>query len=299
MSTSDERDHTAEPIGSPRERVMGFWDHLNELRGTIIKSVIVFVLFAALIGYNLRDFNTLLMWPFHTVALEYPQLVIELGTGSMMEPFNIIIQMCLFGGLMLSAPFVLFFAGQFVAPALTAKEMKAVLPLCTSAFFLFVGGAAFGFFLLVPSAVRVTIEINQTFGWAFRWNVDSYYTMLIRLVLGVGATFEFPLLIVLLVWLGIVNTAFLRKYRRHAIVAIFVVAALVTPSTEPLSQTLLAAPLIALYEIAILVATRVEKHRDRSAGAVMLALLALLPAMRRRAPSGNLAIGRPRAGASA
>jgi sec-independent protein translocase protein TatC len=292
VSTSDhdDRDNTAEPAGSPRERVMGFWDHLNELRGTLIKSATVFVLFAALIGYNLRDFNTLLMWPFNTVALEYPKLVIELGTGSMMEPFNIILQMCFFGALMLSAPFVLFFIGQFVAPALTEREMRAVLPMCISAFALFVGGAAFGFFLLVPSAVRVTIEINQAFGWAFRWNVDSYYTMVVRLVLGVGAVFEFPLVIVLLVWLGIVDTAFLRKYRRHAIVAIFVVAAIVTPSTEPLGQTLLAAPLIALYEIAILVSARLEKRRDRTAGAVWLALLALLPVARaRRAARKRLA----------
>jgi sec-independent protein translocase protein TatC len=292
VSTSDDRDDNAEQASSPRERVMGFWDHLNELRGTIIKSTIVFVFFAALIGYYLTEFNTLLMWPFNTVALEYPKLVIELGTGSMMGPFNIIIQMCLLGGLMLSAPFVLFFIGQFVAPALTEKEMKAVLPLCVSAFCLFVAGAAFGFFLLLPSAVRVTIQINQSFGWAFRWNVDSYYTMLTRLVLGVGATFQFPLVIVLLVWLGIVNTAFLRKYRRHAIVAIFIVAALITPSTEPLSQTLLAAPLIVLYEIAIFVAARVEARRDRHAGAVLLALLALLPASRRRSAPGKLPLRR-------
>jgi sec-independent protein translocase protein TatC len=104
--------------------------------------------------------------------------------------------------------------------------------------------------------------------------------MLIRLVLGVGAVFQFPLVIVLLVWLGIVDTAFLRKYRRHAIVAIFVLAAIVTPSTDPLSQTLLAAPLVALYEVSIFVAARVEKRRDRSAGAVWLALLALLPIAR-------------------
>src|SRR5262245_11835474 len=107
---------------------MGFWDHLNELRGTIIKSVTVFLIFAALIGYYLTEFNRILMWPFHSVVLEYPKLVIELGTGSMMEPFNVIIQICLLGGLLLAAPFILFFVGQFVAPALTARESRAVLP---------------------------------------------------------------------------------------------------------------------------------------------------------------------------
>ncbi len=261
---------------------MGFWDHLDELRGTIVKSVIVFVLFAGVIGYYLTEFNRVLMWPLQTVAREYPGVAIELGTGAMMEGFNVVVQMCLFGGLMLSTPFILFFIGQFVTPALTRRELRAVLPMCVSAFGLFLAGAAFGFFLLAPSAVRVTIEINQSFGWQFRWNVESYYTTVTRLVLGVGATFQFPLVIVLLVWLGLTSTASLRKFRRHAIVAIFIVAAIVTPSAEPLSQILLAMPLVALYELAILVAVRVERYRERSGGAILLALIALLPAVTAR-----------------
>jgi sec-independent protein translocase protein TatC len=85
--------------------------------------------------------------------------------------------------------------------------------------------------------------------------------MLSWLVLGVGATFEFPLVIVLLVWMGIMTTAFLRKYRRHAIVVIFILAAIVTPTPDPIVQSMFAAPLYGLYEIAILVSTRVEKKR--------------------------------------
>ena len=98
-----------------------------------------------------------------------------------------------------------------------------------------------------------------------------------KLGLGVGATFQFPLLILLLVWLGIVNTAFLRKYRRHVIVLIFVGAAILTPSTDPFNQVLVAAPLYVLYEIALLISSRMEKRRERSGGAVLIALLALWP----------------------
>jgi sec-independent protein translocase protein TatC len=134
----------------------------------------------------------------------------------------------------------------------------------------------------MPGAVRVMIEINQGFDWAFRWTVGSYYQMLNRLVLGVGAAFQFPLVIVVLSWLGLVSAAGLRKYRRHAIVAIFIIAAVVTPSTEPLSQTMLAAPLYLLFEIAIVLASRVEKRRQRPSAVVVIALLALLP--RRREP---------------
>lgn len=240
---------------------MGFWEHLEELRGTIVKSVIVFILFAAGIGYFLKEFNQTLLWPLKRVEAENAVLLSELGTISPMEVFTVIITMCVFGGLMLASPFILFFVGQFVAPALTEREMKAVLPLCISAMFLFLFGAAFGFFLLVPSTIEVSLKFNEMLGFTTRWTPGAYYSMLSWLVLGVGASFEFPLVIVLLVWMGVMTTAFLRKYRRHAIVVIFVIAAIVTPTPDPIVQTFFAAPLYALYEIAIIVSARVEKKR--------------------------------------
>ena len=266
---SDHDEHSADlskspdatPAISPRERAMGFWEHLEELRGTIVKSLIVFIIFAALIGYFATEFNRVLLWPLHFVAKDYPDLSTKLGTLSIMEVFNMIIQLCVFGGLMLAAPFILFFVGQFVAPALTEREMKAVLPLCISAMVLFLIGAAFSFFLLMPSTIRVAIELNNAFELENRWTAGNYFNTLTWLVLGAGGVFEFPLIIVLLVWLGIMTTAFLRKYRRHAIVVIFIISAIVTPTPDPFTQTLFAGPLYALYEIAILVSTRVEKKR--------------------------------------
>lgn len=245
----------------PHEKPMGFWEHLEELRGTIIKSVVTFAIFAGLIGYFITDFNHVLKWPLLQVQADYPQVPIDLGTTTIMEVFNMIIQMCLLGGLMLAAPFILFFIGQFVAPALTPREMKAVLPMCVAAFFLFLAGATFSFFLLVPSTLRVAVQLNNTFELVFRWTAGSYYSTLTWLVLGVGAAFQFPLIIILLVWLGMMTTAFLRKYRRHAIVVIFIIAALVTPTPDPFTQCIFAAPLYGLYEIAILVAARIEKRR--------------------------------------
>lgn len=242
---------------------MGFWDHLEELRGTIIKSVVVFIVFAVLIGIFMKEFNHELMRPFYMAVAEFPGLNVKLGTSSIMEGFNMIIQMCVLGGLTCSAPFILFFIGQFVAPALSEKELKAVLPMCASAFVLFLMGAAFAFFLLVPSTVRMAIEINTGFDLEFRWTVGSYYSILTWLVLGVGASFEFPLVIVLLVWLGVMTTEFLRKYRRHAIVVIFIIAAVVTPTPDPFVQTMFAAPLYVLYEIAIIASSRIEKRKKK------------------------------------
>jgi sec-independent protein translocase protein TatC len=258
----DDPEVTTDPVPPPREKPMGFWDHLDELRGTLIKSGIVFIIFACIIGYFMTQFNDVLLWPLNKVKAEYPAVVIDLGTTTIMEGFNVVIQMCILGGLVLSAPFILFFVGQFVAPALTEKELKAVMPLCVSAFFLFLLGASFSFFLLVPSTVRVSVQINQMFGYALRWTPGSYFSLLTWLVLGVGGAFEFPLVIILLVWLGVMTTAFLRKYRRHAIVAIFIIAAIVTPTPDPITQTIFAIPLYVLYEVAIIASSRVERRRE-------------------------------------
>lgn len=249
------------PATTIREKAMGFWDHLEELRGTIIKSVVTFVVFATVVGIFINEFNEALMWPLFKVKDEFPNLVIELGTQSPMEVFNMLIQMCLLGGLVMAAPFILFFIAQFVAPALTEKETKVILPVCVSALFLFLAGAAFSFLVLVPNTVRVAIQLNDAFHLTFRWTVGSYYNMLMWLVLGTGAAFEFPLVLIVLVWIGILTTAFMRKYRRHAFVLIFIIAAIITPTPDPINQTFFALPLYVLYEIAILVSSRIEKRR--------------------------------------
>ncbi len=148
-----------------------------------------------------------------------------------------------------------------MAPALTEKEMKAVVPLALVATFLFLSGCVFSYFLLMPSTLRMAIESNNYFGFGMNWSAGSYYSTFMWLVFGVGVSFEFPLLIVLLVWLGILSVAFLRKYRRHAIVLIFFIAAVVTPTPDPFTQTIFAAPLYLLYEAAIIASARVEKRR--------------------------------------
>jgi len=102
-------------------------------------------------------------------------------------------------------------------------------------------------------------------GFAMRWTPGSYYSLLTWLVLGVGAAFEFPLLIVLLVYMGVLQVSTLRHYRRHAIVAIFIIAAVVTPTPDPVTQCLFAIPLYILFELAVLVGGRIEKRRKLKA----------------------------------
>lgn len=245
----------------PGEKPMGFFDHLEELRWTLMKSVVVYVAFAVVIGVYLREFNDLLLWPLNNVKGDFPKLAMDLSTTSVMESFSIVIQLCCFGALLPASPFVFFFIGQFVGPALTKKEKRLVVPGCLAVLVLFILGAAFGYFLLMTTTIKSAAQLNEYFGFATRWTPASYYSLLSWLVIGVGASFEFPLVIVLLIYMGVMKVEFLRKYRRHAIVVIFIIAAVVTPTPDPFTQTLFAAPLYVLFELSIFVGARVQKRR--------------------------------------
>lgn len=245
----------------PAEKPMGFFDHLEELRWTLMKCAIVYVVFAVAIGVYLKEFNDVLLWPLDSVKANFPKLTMDLSTTSVMESFSIVVQLCCFGALLPASPFAFFFVGQFVAPALTKKEKRLVIPVCLSVLVLFVAGAAFGFFLLMPTTINSAAQLNEYFGFATRWTPGSYYGLLSWLVIGVGASFQFPLVIVLLVYMGVMTVDFLRKYRRHAIVAIFIIAAVVTPTPDPFTQTMFAAPLYVLFELSILVGSCVQKRR--------------------------------------
>ena len=245
----------------PAGKAMSFWGHLNELRGVLFRCALTFLIAGVIVAIYSDAFYDVLSWPLNHVRQEYPQLPFTLGINSPMEAFNVYMQFCIVGGLIIAAPFILYFIGQFIGPALTARERRSVLPFMASALFLFLGGCVFSFFFLVTSALRVSIELSTQFHWDPRWTVGSYFSLVSWLVIGVGLSFEFPLVIVLLIHFGIMTTAFLRKYRRHAIVVIFIIAAVVTPTGDPVTMTIFAAPLYVLYEAAILAGRRVEKRR--------------------------------------
>lgn len=244
---------------------MGFLGHLEELRWTLVKCAVVFAIFVTIIAYQLDRASELLTWPLHQVQSEFPKLKNDLVTNSPMSVFSVIIDICLMGGVVLSLPFWLFFLGQFVAPALTKKEMKVIVPTGLTAIFLFLMGTAFGYFLLTPSTIRVAFELNEMLGYSVMWTADRYYSLLMWMTLGMGAAFEFPLLVVLAVYMGLIEVATLRKFRRHAIVVIFIIAAIITPTPDPLNQCLFALPLIVMYEIAIWVSAAIGKRRDQVA----------------------------------
>lgn len=242
-------------------KTMGFLGHLEELRWTLIKCAVVFAIFVTVIAYQLDRATEILNWPLQQVQGEFPKLKNDLVTNSPMSVFSAVIDICLMGGVITSLPFWLFFLGQFVAPALTKKEMKVIVPTGFAALLLFTMGTAFGYFFLTPSTIRVAFELNQLMGYTVMWAADRYYSLLLWMTLGMGAAFEFPLLVVLAVYMGLIEVATLRKYRRHAIVIIFIIAAVITPTPDPINQCLFALPLIILYELAIWVSAAIGRRR--------------------------------------
>ena len=241
---------------------MGFLDHLEELRWTIGKSLIVFAVIFVLMAVFLKDVSQVLNWPLNRAfanAGEQSGLV----TTSPMAVFSVYLQVCFLGGLFGSLPFVLYFLGRFVAPALNEREARVLLPACIVSFILFIAGGLFAYLVLVPSAIRVSVYFNALLGFELIWSADRYYGLLVWMVLGMGAAFQFPMVIQILVYLGIVDVPKLKSIRRIMIVVFFVISAIITPTPDPLTQTMVAGPMIILYEVSIYVAGRVARARER------------------------------------
>ncbi len=249
----------------PEEKPMGFFQHLEELRWTLVKCAVVYAIFAGVIGYYLKEFNSYLLWPWQQVQAARPDLHLALQPLKIFEVYGLIFQVCIMGALAPAAPFMIYFVARFVAPALTSKELRMIVPGGLAAMMLFLLGAALGFFVLVPKSILVAIELNELMGFTVdRFTQESYYSALVWLVGGVGLAFEFPLLVVLLVYLRVMSVAFLRKYRRHAAVVIMIIAAVITPTQDPVTLGIFAAPLYFLYEIAIMVGALIEKKRAKT-----------------------------------
>lgn len=241
--------------GEQGEKVMGFLDHLEELRLTLFKCVVAFVVAAVVIGYFFDEVKSLLDWPLNIGRDRsgHPE-VVKMTTSTLMAPFSVYISVGFLGAISLSMPFILIFFGQFISPALTPKEKRLLLPAGIAALFLFIAGGAFAFFLLLPSVVDVSITANVDLGSTLLLTLDSWYSTVAWMVLGLGAAFQFPMIIQILVFLGIMEVATLRKWRRVAMIICMIAAALITPTPDPFNMLICTAPLYLLYEAAIIVA---------------------------------------------
>jgi sec-independent protein translocase protein TatC len=257
----------AAPGAEETSSEMSFLDHLEELRWRVIKTLIGVIAGAILCGVFIDWLmDGVLLQPIADANASLPPGRDPIRLQNL-KPFGqvfLYMQVALAGGVVVSIPWVLYQLWAFIAPGLLPRERKYIRWIVFFSSFCFLGGVAFAYFVMLPAALR----FFAGFGSAAIENniaVNEYMSFIISVMLAAGIVFELPMVSWFLSQLGILTPAFMRRYRRHALVAIVVLAALLTPGTDPVSQVLLAIPLFLLYEISIGVSALVWRSRRRRA----------------------------------
>ncbi|MEP7218698.1 MAG: twin-arginine translocase subunit TatC [Bacteroidota bacterium] len=233
---------------------MGFFDHLEELRGRIIKSLVALVLTSTICGIFLNFImEKIVLGPAN-------KLGIELQNIQAMGQITLSIQVALISGLILSIPLILIQFWGFIKPGLYESERKNVGLIATGTILCFMVGICFAYFVMIPTSLGFAVGFKYH-GIENRISIESYFSFVLGFILACGVVFEMPMLSYALARFGVVTPQFLRRYWRHAVVVILVAAAIITPTPDPFNQLLLAVPLYGLYEISILVAKFAYRKR--------------------------------------
>lgn len=265
----------------PYEKNMGFFDHIDELRKRLFRVAVV-MLIGTVIGFIFVEelFEVIVLSPFSSDFFGYrffckaghvlmnsdalcwtpPQLVMQsqLIQGQFVSAFKIAFVV----GFVAAFPYIIYQIWSFIRPALSQKEIQKTRRSLGVVSLLFFTGLFFAYFFLVPLAS------NFLLGYSLNPQIQNIITIssvtgfVTFMSLATGLVFELPVLIYILARLGIVNSAFLKKHWRYAVVIIFLIAGIATPSPDMFSQVLLGTPLLGLYLVGIQVAKRVEKNRE-------------------------------------
>jgi len=276
------------------EAEMPFLDHLEELRWRILKALAAVVVGAVVCFFFSKDILTLLTHPYEdavrsTIASQSAgpaeailrlirewrgvnEAVAEPGLDAdpmpaarqlqslkVMTFFFVTLQVALLGGFVLALPVVFFQFWQFVAPGLLSREKRLLVPVAALSVICFGLGAMVAYVIVLPIGLRFFLSLEPP-DMTSQWAVNEYMGFVLRLIFGFGIVFEMPVVTLFLGRIGLVTPAHMRRVRRYAVVAIFVLAAVFTPP-DPVSQLLMALPLLGLYEISIWVCALVQRRR--------------------------------------
>lgn len=225
-----------------------FWDHLDELRSRLVKGLIGLVVGFA-IAFWFAD--RILLWLIRPSPLVGQSL-------SALEPGAVFVQSLqigLWGGVILTLPFLFYQLWAFLRPGLKLKEAKALIVALSAGSLLFCVGALFAYYLVIPQALAFFLQYQQRFGIAAAWTLEHYLNFVCSLLIGFGIAFELPFIMVVLVWLGLLRAQAIAAKRPYIIIAIAVIAAALTPP-DVISQLMLMIPLLVLFEISIVISKR-------------------------------------------
>ena len=234
---------------------MSLMEHLEELRKRIIRSAMYlaggFVL-AWIIREPLLDFLQAPLLHIHkSLVFTHP-----------MDPLNLYLQVALIGGAIIASPFILFQVWLFIAPGLYQKEKRFVVPFMLATVGLFLAGAGFGYYFVLPGAMEILV-VKFGHNFTSMVTIEDYSSFFLSIILGLGISFELPILIFFLAMFGIVTPRVLWNNIRYAILGVFLVAAIICPSPDIWTVCIYAVPMLGLYLVGIAVAWWVHPSRKR------------------------------------
>jgi sec-independent protein translocase protein TatC len=240
---------------------MGFLDHLEELRRRIVYSIAAVALGFFACWWKVEKIYDIMQRPIMD-ALRNNGMSEKLVYLNPTEPFNLYLKIAALAGLFLTSPFVLYQVWMFISPGLYRNEKRYVVPFMLSTIALFSAGGYFGFKIVYPAALNFLISFGKQFQPMI--TIKEYTELFLSIILGMGLIFEMPILVFFLALMGIVTAGWMWKNFRYSILIIFIVAAIVTPTTDILNMCIFAAPMIALYALSIGIAYFVHP-RQRAA----------------------------------
>jgi sec-independent protein translocase protein TatC len=235
---------------------MSLMEHLEELRKRLLNSI-YFLLGGFVVGWIYR------VQLYGIIKRPLDNLHLELSFTHPTDTLNLYLKTALVGGAILASPFILYQVWLFISPGMYQSEKKYVWPFMTATVGLFLGGAWFGYHYVIQNAIQFLVF---NFGKGFNpvLMIDEYTGFFLSIILGLGICFELPILIFFLALFGIVDAKFLLRHFRYAILAIFLVAAIICPLQDPLSMCLFASPMLVLYFLGVGVAYFVHPSRRKA-----------------------------------
>ena len=247
---------------SPKKKIgreMSFLQHLEELRWAILKSVLA-ILVGMVACFSVHEY--IVEFLISPTLLEGLKIEIEMQAIRPAGMFTTIVNICLVGGFALALPYVLYNLWSFVSPGLLDNEKKYVPIVIFFSCVLFLMGAAFAFYILIPVMVRFFIQLYVP-GISAQWDIGFWIGLVNKMVLIMGIVFQMPIVVAFLTWIRILSADKLKRVWRVALVVIFIVAAIITPTGDPYTQTLVAIPLVILYFISMGIAMLIGRSRKK------------------------------------
>src|SRR3954467_7887864 len=236
-----------------------FLEHLEDLRWTIVKMAITLLTTMVLCFCFRGPLVHIMQRPLGAVD---PALG-ALRALAITDSFTISFRLAFYAGIVVSFPLLLYFMAEFVLPALTAMEKRFLVPAIGVSFGLFLTGVLTAYYWLLPKTILFFFRDTQSLGWAPTWTVQQYYSFVTRFTIGFGLAFELPVVVLALVRFGLIAYRFMSRTRPYAVVLIFILATVITPTPDILTLVALALPMCLLYESCIWIAWVMERRASK------------------------------------